>query len=182
MNQTLQHQDEYQAWVGCLGCYNNGNLHQKLLNADQASNLEETDLVYEGEYLGGSKALFCTKCHSDEFFVADFENVPRPIVDWIGESVSRFVEAVELLEQVSDIDCFLAYLSHTGCDIEDAVDNYRDAYTGYDSLDEWAAAYIDENYKVPEELSYYIDCEKFGRDQFLNGYVFESEGYVFHNR
>jgi len=56
-----------------------------------------------------------------------------------------------------------------------AEENYCDCYK---SLADYAQELTEETTQIPENLSYYIDYERMGRDMELNGDVFTIEaGY-----
>jgi len=70
--------------------------------------------------------------------------------------------------------------------IEEAVDAYIGEAEGF-NVNRWLAEYLEEQgildlSGIPQELRYYFDYEKFGRDLELGGDVWESDGFYFWNR
>ena len=73
---------------------------------------------------------------------------------------------------------FAAYwdYSASGVSVENAVERFQDAFEGvYDSMTDYAEDYAESAGlldSMPENLRYYFDYERFGRDMEINGDVF----------
>ena len=69
---------------------------------------------------------------------------------------------------------------------KDTLSDAEDCYIGeFDSLTHLAEHLCDETgllSEMPENLRYYFDFEKYGRDLQLGGDVWENEGFYFFNR
>ena len=64
-------------------------------------------------------------------------------------------------------------LNHFGGDLEDTRTAAEDNYCGcYQSLAEYAQELTEETTQIPENLTYYIDYERMGRDMEMSGDVF----------
>lgn len=64
-------------------------------------------------------------------------------------------------------------LNHFGGDIEEAQKAAEECYSGcYKSLAHYAEELTTDTSEVPENLAFYIDYERMGRDMELNGDVF----------
>jgi antirestriction protein len=181
--------DTVRAWVGCLGCYNNGDLVGSWLDADDCGDLVAAGLArfmeYDHEYSSG---VFCTRCGSDEFWIFDHEGLPAAVLS--GEcSPCQFAEVATAWELVDDPDMVAAYLGNMGEtvtaeNLAKLAESAAEAYTGYATVIEYAESYLEDSgllAEVPETLRYYIDVEAFARDLELGGDVSEVDGYVFRN-
>ena len=175
--------DAPRAWVGCLGCYNDGRLTGAWLDAEQATDLQSTSLADEGTYGNGSTFDRCRVCGGDEWWVMDHEGIP-----WLtGEcSPVTFAAWAEVWAEVDDRDMVTAYIDGTNEpatpeELEEAVTGAYDAYTGHSTVRAYAEEYADECLLagVPSEVSNYFDYEAFADDLEYGGDVFESDGYVF---
>lgn len=180
---TTETQTDVRAWVGCLGCYNDGRLTGAWLDAEQASDLRSTSLADEGTYGNGSTFDRCRVCGGDEWWVMDHEGIP-----WLsGEcSPSTFVEWAEAWAEVSDPDMVTAYIDGTNTpttpnELGEAVTDAYDNYTGHSTVRDYAEEYADECLlaDVPDEVTRYFDYDAFADDLEYGGDVFEYGGYVF---
>lgn len=70
-------------------------------------------------------------------------------------------------------------------DFETLYDEFIDCYYGeHENATEYAEYYVDETGlldSIPENLRYYFDYEKYGRDMEFGGDVICLDGYVFRN-
>ena len=180
--------DTVRAWVGCLGCYNNGELVGEWIDGAECGDLVGAGLARSGVYGSGNPAEFCPRCGSDEFWVMDHEGLPAAVLS--GEcSPSQFADLAEAWETVESPEMVAAYLGNMGEtvtaeNLAKLIEQAQDAYTGYETVLEYAESYLEDSgllAEVPETLRYYIDTQAFARDLVLGGNVSECDGYVFHN-
>ncbi|PHR60965.1 MAG: hypothetical protein COA43_04800 [Robiginitomaculum sp.] len=96
----------------------------------------------------------------------------------IGEYTS-FSRMVQIAEFIQNCDGFGGkLLSHFNEDIEDAEEALENYSGEYGSLADYAESLTLESTEIPENLRFYIDYEKMGRDMELSGDVFTIEtGY-----
>lgn len=175
------------AWVGCLGCYNNGALVGKWLEGESCADLEAAGLA-RIETHGDYTAPRCVRCGGDEFAVLDHENygdlldgecsVPE------AQAVARAIATIET--RCFDVVAVAAFASNHHLDIasfDEWVSDFEDSYIGEMSLDEYAAQHIEDTGMlsgVPDSVARYFDYEAFARD--LSYDIWESNGYLFWNR
>jgi antirestriction protein len=163
---------EVKIYVGTYAKYNNGSIFGEWLTLGDFDNLED----------------FYTKCkeiHADEkdpeFMLQDYEtpDILKNFVSECGINENIF-EVAEMLEG-KDIEMLEAYFSlgHdiTEANIEEAEERFFGYFEDYEELGEEYANQTGLLYEVPENLKYYFDFEKFGRDlsydlQEFNGYYF----------
>ena len=164
--------NEVKIYVGTYAKYNNGSIFGEWLNLGDCDNLED----------------FYNKCkaiHADEedaeFMFQDYET-PDIFKNLISEShiAKDIFEIAEMLEG-KDIDMLEAYFSlghdMTEGNIQDAEEKFFGEFNDYEELGEEYADQTGLLNEMPENLKYYFDFEKFGRDlsydlQEFNGYYF----------
>lgn len=159
------------AWVGCLGCYNDGDLVGRWL----------TDPDEIREYRC-PKPVTIYNSH-EELWVMDHENLPF----LKGEcSPSEFADRAEKwLELIEDRDEVIvaAYIDNIGVeyvDWDDIGDKIDEAYIGeYEDLADYAYRFAEDCGNLPEgTYENYVDWAAVGRDYELGGDVWTHEvGY-----
>lgn len=165
-------------WVGCLGCYNAGDLVGEWFDAgDAPTEMPEFDRAVfaglsriRGEHVAGGH---------EELWVMDSEGIPES-----GEfSPSRAVLWGELFERVGETQwpaliAWAAYGSHT-VDSDDLPDvsSFEDAYAGeWDSEKDFAesedggAAGLFEGLPDDHPAVTYFDWAKWTRDVFMGDF------------
>jgi antirestriction protein len=159
------------AWVGCLGCYNEGRLNGAWVEGEEAGDISRAVT------LNGEK---CATCGADEFWVFDHEGYEGTLK---GEcSPMEAQEKAELLTSVEDSEreMWRAWLSN-GCEAD--PDAMRDAYFGEFSSDVEFAEYLVQESGLLEgasdTLSRYFDFEAYARDLMFD--FWESDGHYFRN-
>jgi antirestriction protein len=179
--------DTVRAWVGCLGCYNNGNLVGEWIDGTECADLVEAGLTYRPD-VAGLPSEICKRCGAEEFWVMDHEGLPAAVLS--GEcSPSQFADLAEAWETVESPEMVAAYLGNMGEtvtaeNLAKLIEQAQDAYTGYETVLEYAESYLEDSgllAEVPETLRYYMDVSAFARDLVLGGDVSECDGYVFRN-
>lgn len=182
MTITMQDTDTPSAWVGCLGCYNNGNLFGKWLPGNVCDDLEAAGLA-RIETIGDYTAARCVKCGGDEFNVFDHENFGGLLSGECSPVEAR--EAAELWEQApeSEREAWAAYLDNIGkgATYSDFQDNYIGEFNSdYEIAEEFAneCGLLDE---MPESLRRYFDFDAYARD-LMSGDIWSNSGHYFWNR
>ena len=161
--------NDIRIYVADLAAYNNGKLHGVWINAT-----DDLDDIWEqqvNQMLAESPEGF-----AEEYAIHDYEGFD-------GYASSEY----EGLERVQKIACFIdeypdfggELLNNFGGDLEEARTATEDNYCGcYKSLADFAEELTEDTTPIPENLAYYIDYERMGRDMELNGDIFTLEtGY-----
>lgn len=158
-------------YVGTYAKYNDGNLFGKWLDLEDYT---DRDDFYKA----------CAELHADEedpeFMFQEWEGIPSNMID--ESHVSP--ECWSLLDAYEKYD-------------EDAVNAYRDCfgewnerdfnecYRGrYDSWEHMAEELLEETGeldRIPENLLYYFDYEKYANDLRISGDFTEQDGHYFWN-
>ena len=173
--------DTPKAWVGCLGCYNEGRLTGKWLEASECDDLITAGLaivqVPASDY---GTAPVCPKCGADEFWVFDHENFLGLIK---GEcSTGEAFEAGEKLEEVKEYerDIVKAWLGNgNDFDLDLMHECFAGKYASFTELAEELVPAIGLLDDIPEDVQRYFDYERYGRDLDIGGDYWESNGYYF---
>lgn len=159
---------EIRIYVADLAAYNNGKLHGVWINAT-----DDLDDIWNqvNQMLAESPEGF-----AEEYAIHDYEGFE-------GYALSEY----EGLETVQKIACFIEehpdfggeLLNNFGGNLEEARTAAEDNYCGcYKSLADFADELTEDTTQIPENLAYYIDYERMGRDMELNGDIFTIEtGY-----
>lgn len=156
--------EEIRIYVADLAAYNNGKLHGVWINAT-----DELDEIQEqiNLMLGSSPEGF-----AEEYAIHDYEG-------FNGYSVSEY----EGMESVHDIACFIEEYPEMGgellgyfSDIEEAKKAAEENYCGcFKSIADYAEELTEDTSQIPENLAFYIDYERMGRDMEMSGDVFTIE-------
>lgn len=152
-------------YVADLAAYNAGYLHGKWIDAT----LDPEDIYGEINKILASSPV----ADSEEYAIHDYEGFE-------GASLSEY----EGIESAHEKACFIEehgklgaeILNYYGDDLGDAEKALEDHYSGcYKSLADYAEELTEQTSKIPENLAYYIDYEKMGRDMEYGGDVFTIE-------
>ena len=152
-------------YVADLAAYNNGKLHGVWINAT-----DDLDDIWNqvNQMLAESPEDF-----AEEYAIHDYEGFD-------GYALSEY----EGLKTTHEIACFIEeypdfggeLLNNFGGNIEEARTAAEENYCGcYKSLADFAEELTEETTQIPENLAYYIDYERMGRDMELSGDVFTIE-------
>tara|TARA_R110001583_G_scaffold195438_1_gene373552 strand:+ start:11123 stop:11635 length:513 start_codon:yes stop_codon:yes gene_type:complete len=167
---------DYNIYVADLAAYNAGMLHGVWIDATQ-----ELNDIHEAiqAMLAASPEPF-----SEEWAIHDYDGFG-------GLGLGEY----ESLEHVHAIAVFLeehgelgqAVLSHWCSDIDQAQQALSDDYHGcFTSLADFAQALTEETTSIPDNLAFYIDYDKIGRDLEINDVYTVTTAYdevhVFWNR
>ncbi|SER80203.1 Antirestriction protein [Nitrosomonas sp. Nm51] len=157
--------NEIRIYVADLAAYNNGKLHGVWINAT-----DDLDDIWKqvNQMLAKSPEGF-----AEEYAIHDHEGFD-------GYSLGEY----EGLETAHEIACFIEeypdfggkLLNNFGGDLEEARTAAEENYCGcYKSLADFAQELTEETTQIPENLAYYIDYERMGRDMELSGDIFTIE-------
>jgi antirestriction protein len=144
-------------YVACLASYNNGELHGQWIDAAQGQ-----DGIWEDV-----KAMLAASPtdNAEEWVIHDYDGFE-------GASISEYegfesvAEKAEFIEEHQGLGGKLLEYYST---IEDARNAIDDHYYGlYESVSEFAQQLTEETTTIPENLSFYIDYEKMGRELEIN--------------
>ena len=166
-------------WVGCIGCYNEGNLVGKWMTADQ---LEDT--LDKGQNL---LRAVCTKPQCEEWRIHDYDG---PIASCYHEEhpdIEELIEMMNLIDVEGD-NILVALMVHrdrsnnapTVSAIEELAGQV--IHIGYrhdlkDYFMEWA---YDVGYMTDENpMLSYIDWEHFARDCMYDYSEYEYDGSLY---
>jgi antirestriction protein len=165
-NQPTNHSP--QAWIGDLSAYNAGILRGRWVTmSNEGSVVAHTSIMTRGG--------------NTDYYVADYNNVPRELVSRLGEypSVADLVAAGELAEEYASEPAFWAWFDNETRDtleVDELERFYRDEYRGtFDALEDYAYELACDLGTLPADdapwpLSY-IDWQAAARDLELGGAV-----------
>lgn len=151
-------------YVACLAAYNSGIHHGSWIDADQ--DLEDLQNAVK-DILQTSPIP-----HAEEYAIHDFEGFGSfPINEY--SSLEKISEIGNLLTEDQG-DLILELMNHLSLDsVDDARDYLRDNYAGeYDSLEDYAEQFLNDTGaldKIPPNLRYYFNYEKYSRDLVYSG-------------
>ena len=98
-----------------------------------------------------------------------------------GDITDAELALCELTDEY-DVAAIAAHVYNCGLKLDKADDwayDFRESYIGVMTPAEYAEQLIDGVVDIPEELQYYIDYEKMGRDMEMGGDIVEIDGYLF---
>lgn len=148
-------------WVGCLACYNNGNLTGEWFDA-----IEGDDITL-GDVHGGAQYV-SPGC--EELWVLDHENLPLK-GECSPHDAAQFALVVEEVHE-SDREAFIAW-ALSGDQIEDgdglpSTSDFEERYCGtWASFREFAENLADDIALldgIPDEIARYFDWQSWTRD------------------
>lgn len=173
--------DTARMWVGCLGCYNGGELVGEWMDAadydpdnPQASipRITTRPAMY-----GEGTAIVCSRCGTDDAnrWVFDHEGFHGLIV---GECTADAAhEAAKLLDgaDLDELPAMVAFCDALGHKLADVLaddSDFRDSYNGeWDSREDFAQDLAEGIGAMPTDAAWpasYIDWERAARDLFMD--------------
>jgi antirestriction protein len=179
MTTTTTTNDVSKVWVGCIGCYNEGNLVGKWMDADQTEEAWESD--------GGLTSAVCTKPLHEEWRIHDYDG---PIASCYREehpSIDELISMMNLIDEDPD-EYTVALMIHrdrtTDAPTASAIEELAGqvVHIGYrsdlkDYFMEWA---YDVGYMTDENpMLSYIDWEHFARDCMYDYTEYEYDGSLY---
>lgn len=173
-----ENHDAPAAWVGCLACYNNGDLVGGWVAAVDAEGLTSADV--HGTHPGAPQ--------HDELWVFDHEHIPvdGEISPQLASLWGRLIESVQ--EDLRSplrawVDAAAPELDEDGLP---SVEAFQEAYAGrWPSFQDYAQELAGDTGlldRVPEDLKPYFDWRKWSRDLEPGHTVADAPGsevYVF---
>ncbi len=161
---------EMRVWIGCLACYNAGDLVGEWFPADEAGEVSRGD-VHRNVSAPAAIMRMILDTH-EEMWVMDHEGLPVS-----GEMSPHEAQAwADLMGEVDDDErpAFAAYIDALGhndpADI--SADDFREAYSGeWDSREDFAQDLAEEMGAIPTDYSWpasYVDWERAARDLFMD--------------
>ena len=177
MTTTTTTNDVSKVWVGCIGCYNEGNLVGKWMDADQVEEAWESD--------GGLNSAVCTKPLHEEWRIHDYDG---PIASCYREEhpdIEELTSVMEMLDEDPDYAVAVMVLRDrygevTAEKLYDVGDEV--IYIGFrcdlkDYFMEWAYDVGDITSDHPMES--YIDWERYARDCMYDYSEYEYDGSLY---
>jgi antirestriction protein len=157
-------------WIGCLAAYNNGDLHGRWVDADDADKIERV----RDEVLQTSPV--CTHGgHAEEYAVMDYDGFGS-LSTTLGEWPDFEILAAIAQEIEKHGPAFTAYIEACEPTLDkDLANGFEDAYRGeWDNEQDYAEHEITELgfagvQLIPEELLSYLDMNKVTREIFRHG-------------
>lgn len=164
------HDVEPRAWVGCLACYNGGELVGAWVEGiEAADSIPGEDGGPEITALRSVWDVHFGEGH-EEWWVFDHEGYGSLIP---GECSPAEAQAkAELLASVDDPEAFVAFAGHYGAEYA-TVEAFEDAYAGsHDSEEDFARELLAATGEIAGDslAERYFDYEAFTRDLFLSDY------------
>lgn len=176
------------AWIGCLSCYNNGELNGKWITAQHAADeMAADEITYNGQALtittGDYTAPRCRKCGGDEFDVFDTEHLPTKMT---AAEFYKHAETLAELDDAGDLERITALAGFLGMEtLEELItydeNNYCGEWNTFQDYAEHFAHDADLLSTMPEHLAYYFDYEKYARD-LAHSYLYDdTTGHTWHS-
>lgn len=192
MNPTTTKNTTPAAWIGCLACYNNGELRGKWITAQQAADeMNGDEITYGGQaetrttHETGTPytAPRCRKCGGDEFDVFDTEHTPTSCRTL--RAFYAHAERLAELDDTGDLERITALAGWLSGDLETLIAYDQDNYVGqYNTFQDYAEQYAEDTAlfaDVPEEIAYYFDWEKWAADLKHEYYYDDATGHTWHS-
>lgn len=156
--------DEIRIYVACLAAYNNGILHGSWIDATQGIDGINDDVQ---EMLKASPVE-----DAEEWAIHDYEGFGSYRLSEY-EGFDSVCEIAEFLEEHGEIGSeLLAHFSNT----DDARKAIEECYAGeYKSLADYAEELTSDIMTVPDNISYYIDYDRMGRNMEMSGDIYTIE-------
>ena len=147
-------------YVACLAAYNNGRLHGEWIDADQDADSiqEEVD-----EMLKNSP-----EPNAEEWAIHDYEMFGIEISEY--ESFETVAELGQLLAEHGEAFSLFAQIVDTA---ELSDENFRAAYMGEGSAEDYTYEYAQSCMDIPEHLENYFDYKTLERELFDHGQMHE---------
>lgn len=167
-------------WIGCLGCYNGGNLVGEWVEAGNATD-------FEADFANRVRvpASHIAEAH-EEYWVFDIDESPWKLGEMSPSDAESIQELIDELRENALEDAYGHWLEVTGEPVLGGdIDAFRDNYIGHfqtfrDYADEAAIETI--LVSVDEVVARYFDWESWARDLAYDYHVVDTpQGvYIFH--
>ena len=151
--------DHIRIYVADLAAYNNGQLHGVWINATQ----DPKEIQYQVNVMLSKSP----ETLAEEWAIHDYEGFGAvSISEW--ESFERVYKIALFIDEHGALGAEL--LSHYGDDLEEAKLAIQDRYMGqFDTLADFAESLTEQTTEIPENIAYYVDYERMGRDMAISG-------------
>jgi len=172
--------DTPRVYVACLGCYNEGRLHGKWMDADEL----DSEWLHGDLHEDGSHPMTrCKKLYHDEWAIHDSEYIDCSE----HPDIPKLITVMQLFEEHGE--GFREWYNYCGDQYDDPEEAWQDRYQGeYDSekafAEEWAemCGYLDDitdgrGRKIHNPLIRYIDFEWYWNADLRHHFTF-SNGHV----
>lgn len=166
-------------WIGCMACYNGGDLVGFWIDADEAVDVTEPREAF-GAHIRANESGHYPSAHDEEqheeFWVYDVDDAPHKSLNRemspmeAGEIAERLAELEDL---DLDLEAFGAWIDHTGHEFLKADTGlFEDAYCGvWKDEEDYAYDLAESMGTVPKDHSWpasYIDWDRAARDLFMD--------------
>jgi len=126
---TIDSEDAFAVWVGCLGCYNGGRLNGEWVDARDAEDLAALNLAKKDN----DGVYWCNSCGADEFMVFDTDTSIAAFRNEMSPSeaaeLARGLDAA--IEAGHDVEALNAWMSYSGEKDLSILSNFDDSYMGH---------------------------------------------------
>ena len=159
-----------------LGKYNEGELRYKWIELPAS----EKEIAEAMEEIGIREEY-------EEYFISDYESEIGGLEIDEYSNIDELNELAERLCQLGEyeLEALEIILEEHGLDIEEALEYVEKGdyiyYENVESYEELADVLVEQGYfgHIPENLKYYLDYEKMGRNLEIEGWVIGSKGVLF---
>ena len=158
-------------YVGTYAKYNDGNLFGKWLDLEDYT---DRDDFYKA----------CAELHADEedpeFMFQDWEGILSNMINesYVSPECWSLLDAYEKYDE----DAVNAYCDCFGeWNERDFNERYRGRYDSWEHMAEELLEETGELNRIPENLRYYFDYEKYANDLRISGDFTEQDGHYFWN-
>lgn len=157
-------------YIACLASYNAGYLHGAWIECNDLETLEK----------GRDQVIKTSPVpDAEEWAIHDYE-LPFEISEY--EFFTTIIEIIEFINGSHNSD--LAIAIYNDCkDLGEAQDMIEKYEGSFDSVKDYGEHYAENCMNIPENLSYYIDYEKLGRDYGMDSHKIEANNttHYFYN-
>ena len=192
MNPTTTQNTTPAAWIGCLACYNNGELRGKWITAQQAADeMNGDEITYGGQaetrttHETGTPytAPRCRKCGCDEFDAFDTEHLPHKMT---AAEFYKNAETLAALDDAGDLERITALAGWLSGDLDTLIAYDQDNYVGqWGTFQDYAEHYAEDTAllgDMAQHLAYYFDWEKWAADLEHEYYYDNATGHTWATR
>ena len=148
-------------YVACLAAYNNGYLHGEWIDA--TGGIDEINSKIS-EMLKNSPIS-----DAEEFAIHDYEGFEGAELHEYS-SIETVVKLADFIEEHGELGGQL--IAHFSGNIEDAEIALENHAGEYKSLADYAEELTEQSTEIPQNIAYYIDYERMGRDMEMGGEVY----------
>jgi antirestriction protein len=170
MTNTNTNTNKNRIYIACLASYNAGYLHGAWIECDDLETLlKGRDQVIKTSPVAGA----------EEWAIHDYE-LPFAVSEY--ESFTTIIEIIEFINESYDKE--LATAIYNDCkDLGEAQDMIEKYEGSFDSVKDYGEHYAENFMNIPENLSYYIDYEKLGRDYGMDSHKIDANNttHYFYN-